>query len=138
MITTLAATTYESYLPLIILVIIAVGFGVVNVAGSHFLTYLLGSKHSGKIKDSVYESGMNPIGTARKRFNIRFYLVAVTFLVFDVEIVFLYPWATAFSNLKGGTEEAMQLQFLARMFFFIATSIIAYLYAVRKGVFKFD
>ena len=138
MISTLAATTYESYLPLVILVAVAVGFGVVNVAGSHLLTFLLGSKHTGKIKGSTYESGMDPIDTARKRFNIRFYIVAVTFLGFDVEIIFLYPWATSFTNLKTGTAEHLQLQFLARMFFFMGTSIIAYLYAFRKGIFKYD
>ena len=107
---------------------------VVNVVGST----LLGPSRQGKIKGMVYESGMNPIGSARRRFNVRFYLVAMTFLVFDVEIVFLYPWASVFPNLGGPQGEHLAPLFLARMLFFILTSIIAFAYAWRKGVFRYD
>ncbi|MCZ6811811.1 MAG: NADH-quinone oxidoreductase subunit A, partial [Planctomycetota bacterium] len=84
----------------------------------------------------AYESGMNPIGSARKRFNVRFYILAMTFLVFDVEIIFLYPWAVTFSNLAPRSPEAGL--FLGRIMFFIGTSIVAYVYAWRKGVFRWD
>jgi len=120
------------YGPLLILVLMAVGFGLGNL----LITHLLGPSRGGAVKGVPYESGMNPIGTARKRFNVRFYIVAMTFLVFDVEIVFLYPWATVFPNLEHGS--AMSGQFLFRMMFFIGTSIIAYIYAWRKGVFNYD
>ena len=90
----------------------------------------------GPEKDVAYESGMNPIGTARKRFNVRFYILAMTFLVFDVEIIFLYPWAVTFTQLQ--TPSGASSLFLGRIMFFIATSIIAYIYAWRKGVFRWD
>ena len=78
-----------NYLPVMLIIIMAVGFGIVNIVASG----LLGPKRSGDVKDDTYESGMKPIGSARKRFNIRFYILAMTFLVFDIEIIFLYPWA---------------------------------------------
>ena len=74
--------------------------------------------------------------TARKRFNVRFYIVAMTFLVFDVEIIFLYPWAVTFAKLQPQTADAKL--FLLRIMFFIALSIVAYIYAWRKGVFRWD
>ncbi len=127
-----AAVDLESYLPIGILVMMALGFAVLNLV----LTHLLGPRKSGERKDISYESGMNPIGTARKRFNVRFYILAMTFLVFDVEIIFLYPWAVTFAKLAPKSPDAML--FLARIMFFIATSVIAYIYAWRKGVFRWD
>lgn len=128
---TLAASTSD-YLALGILVLMAIVFGVGNIV----LSRLIGPTRSGEVKGTTYESGMDPFGTARRRFNVRFYIVAMTFLVFDVEIVFLYPWATVFPNLAEG--DPMAGQFLFRMLFFIATSVIAYIYAFRKGVFNYD
>lgn len=126
------ATGLVQYAPIGILLLIAIGFGVINLVGST----ILGPSRTGPVKESVYETGMNPIGSARKRFNVRFYLLAMAFLVFDVEIVFLYPWATVFPNLKYA--DPLGLQFLFRMMFFIGTSVIAFLYAWRKRVFAFD
>ncbi len=122
----------ETYAPIGVLLLMALTFGVGNIV----LTKLIGPARTGETKASAYESGMVPVGTARKRFNVRFYIVAMTFLVFDVEIVFLYPWATVFSDI--GSEHPMAMQYLVRMLFFIATSIVAYLYAFRKGVFNYD
>lgn len=122
----------EHYLPIGILLVIGISFGLINVIASA----ILGPRRDGKVKGIPYESGMNPRDTARKRFNVRFYMLAMTFLVFDVEIVFLYPWATVFPNL--GADDSLGLQFLFRMLFFIAMSVIAYVYAWRKGVFEYD
>ena len=130
--TLVLATGLADYLPLAILILIGVVFGLTNLIA----TSILGPGRTGRTKEMTYESGMNPIHTARRRFNIRFYVLAMTFLVFDVEIVFLYPWATVFPNLAQG--DPLGDQFLFRMLFFIATSIIAYLYAWRKGVFRYD
>lgn len=127
---TLAASS--DYLALFILILAAVSFGLINL----LLTTVLGPGRQGAVKGTSYESGMNPIGSARKRFNVRFYVLAMTFLVFDVEIVFLYPWAVNFPHLVP--QDAMSLQFLLRMLFFIGTSVIAFLYAWRKGVFRYD
>lgn len=129
---TALATTSADYYSLGILAVIAVIFGLMNLV----MTSVLGPSRTGPTKAQTYESGMNPIGTARKRFNVRFYILAMTFLVFDVEIVFLYPWATVFHNLPLGSPLA--IQFLGRMLFFIGTSAVAFAYAWRKGVFRFD
>ena len=123
---------FSNYLPVLLIIIMAVVFGVVNLLASG----LLGPKRSGEVKNSTYESGMDPIGTARKRFNIRFYILAMTFLVFDIEIIFLYPWAVDFTQLEQGSSEAAL--FLGRILFFLATSIVAYIYAWKKGVFDWD
>ena len=83
----------DSWLPVLVLLIIAIGFAVGNIV----LSLLIGPKREGPGKAQAYESGMNPIGDAHKRFNVRFYVVAMIFLVFDVEIVFLYPWAAIYA-----------------------------------------
>ena len=120
-----------------ILLVIAVVFGLTNLALPKIFAILSRTKaRTGPIKSMTYESGMDPIGTARKRFNIRFYILAMTFLVFDVEIVFLYPWAVDFPALEP--QSPLATQFLIRMFFFVGTSVVAYLYAWKKGVFRYD
>jgi NADH-quinone oxidoreductase subunit A len=128
----LATVNVGSYLPLGILIAMAVTFAVANVV----LSKLIGPSRHGPQKGLTYESGMNPVGTARKRFNVRFYLIAMVFLLFDVEVIFLYPWATTFPNLEPGTREG--LVWLGRILFFLLTTIVAYLYGYRKGVFRFD
>jgi|SRR5438552_2255633 len=122
----------SAYIPIGILVVMAILFAAANLAATH----LLGPKSHGPQKDISYESGMNPIGTARKRFNVRFYILAMTFLVFDVEIIFLYPWAVTFTKLEPHSADARL--FLGRIMFFVGTSILAYIYAWRKGVFRWD
>lgn len=128
----LAAVDVNSYLPVAIIILLAVSFAVLNIVA----TKMIGPSRRGKTKGIAYESGMNPVGTARKRFNVRFYLIAMVFLVFDVEIVFLYPWATAFPNISHGAPYAAE--WLLRILFFLLTTVIAYIYGYRKGVFKFD
>jgi len=130
--TMLAATDPSSYLPVLVIVLMAVTFAVGNMV----LTMLIGPARRGSTKGMTYESGMNPIGTARKRFNVRFYLIAMVFLVFDVEVIFLYPWAASFPNLAHGSQES--LIWLGRIFFFMLTTVVMYVYGYRKGVFRFD
>ena len=122
----------SAYLPLLVLLAIAIVFAVMNLG----MTMAFGPSRTGSVKEGTYESGMNPVHTARRRFNIRFYILAMTFLVFDVEIVFLYPWGTVFPSLAEG--HYLNEQFLWRMMFFLGTSVVAYLYAWRKGVFRYD
>ncbi len=121
-----------SYWPVLLLMALAGTFAVAVLISTH----LLGPRRDGAIKGGVYESGMDPISSARKRFKVRYYLLAMTFLVFDVEIIFLYPWATTFRQLEA--TGAMSGMFLGRILFFLFTSLIAYIYAWRKGVFRFD
>ena len=121
-----------SYLPIFLIVMMALSFGVANVV----MSKLIGPRREGRVKGLSYESGMNPVGTARKRFNVRFYLIAMVFLVFDVEIVFLYPWATTFTSLDPLSHDGAI--WLGRILFFLLTTVVAYVYGYRKGVFKFD
>jgi NADH-quinone oxidoreductase subunit A len=126
------AVDLNSYLPVALLLAMAAIFAAVNIVASH----LLGPSGDNAVKGIAYESGMNPFGTARRRFNVRFYILAMTFLVFDVEIIFLYPWAVTFTQLGPRSPEG--LLFLGRILFFIATSVVAYVYAWKKGVFRWD
>lgn len=128
----LAEVDLSNYLPIVVIVLMAITFGIINVG----VSMLLGPRRKGKVKGLTYESGMNPVGTARKRFNVRFYLIAVVFLVFDVEIIFLYPWASTFAHLPPQSGDS--LLWLGRIMFFLLTTVVAYLYGWRKGVFKFD
>lgn len=121
----------SNYLPVALIVVMAVSFAAINLVG----TAIIGPSRQGPRKGATYESGMTPIGTARKRFNVRFYLIAMTFLLFDVEIVFLYPWAVTFPNLNMAENG---LLWLGRIGFFILTTVVMYLYGLRKGVFRFD
>src|SRR5271170_6498629 len=97
-----------SWAPVVLLIVIGFGFSFANIA----LSLFVGPKRTGPGKETTYESGMIPIGDARRRFNVRFYIVAMIFLVFDVDIIFFYPWATIFApavhnsaqsgNIPGG------------------------------------
>ena len=118
--------------PLLLLLLAGVGFGFGNLA----LTHLFGPRRADRNKGIAYESGMNPIGDTKKRFNVRFFVVAMTFLLFSVEIVFLHPWASVFGALSD--ESGLHGVFLARMLFFLLTSVVAFMYAWRKGVFRYD
>lgn len=108
--------------------------------------HTLGPKRHGPVKDSPYESGMPVIGDAGRRFNIRFYIVAMLFLLFDVEVVFLWPWALAFYRsavlgesyaLEGG-DLAGKGFLLAGMGVFMALLVFGLIYEWKKGAFKWD
>jgi NADH-quinone oxidoreductase subunit A len=128
----LAVVDLLDYAPILMLLLMAITFAVANVV----LSLGIGPRRDGRVKSDPYESGMVPIGTARKRFNVRFYLIAMTFLVFDVEVIFLYPWAVTYANVDPASSEATA--FLGRVLFFMLTTVIAYIYGYRKGVFRFD
>ena len=120
----------DSYIPIIIIIVIAVIFGIVNV----FFSSLFGPKRPNKEKLSTYESGIEPIGTAHERFSVKFYMVAVLFILFDIEVVFLYPWAAAFINL----ESAKMLYSFISVSVFIVILLIGYIYVIKKGALKWD
>src|ERR1700722_19196847 len=131
----LGADTRSSWIPVVLLLVIGIGFAVVNVAAS----IIIGPSRTGPGKEETYESGMVPIGDTRKRFNVRFYLVAMIFLVFDVEIVFLYPWATIFAKgvnaaaAKNGTPSFFNgSTLLWEMVVFVVLLLVAYAYAWGK------
>ncbi len=116
----------ENYLPVLLQVLIAIGFAVTTLA----LSVVFGrSARSNATKDSAYECGMIPIGDGAPRFSVKFYLVAMLFVIFDIEVVFMYPWAVQFRDLSlqhGVTA-------LASMAGFAGILAIAYVYALKKG-----
>lgn len=117
--------------PLLIYATILVGFVITNIV----LAHLIGPRKKTEVKQMPYESGMDPVGDARQPFDVRFYLVAILFLVFDVELLFLYPWAVSAFDEAGIPLELRDTVF-GVMLVFMGTLAIAYAYAWRKGVFR--
>jgi NADH-quinone oxidoreductase subunit A len=120
----------SAWAPVVLLVVIALMFGAMTL----IMSRLVGPSRTGAAKETTYESGMMPSSDARRRFNARFYIVAMIFVVFDVEIVFFYPWATIFPR----AEHPIMGVLLAEMAVFIVILLVAYLYAWGKGVFDWD
>jgi NADH-quinone oxidoreductase subunit A len=128
----------ESSYPILLFVLVLIGFVVANL----IIIHIVGPKKKTAVKQMPYESGMDPIGDARQPFDVKFYLVAILFLVFDVELLFLYPWAVAayLDDPNGATLTGVPVELRGTVFgvmlVFMATLAIAYVYAWRKGVFK--
>ncbi len=117
-------------LPILIYLVAVIGFAAVSL----ILPHVVAPKKPTRIKDMPYESGMDPVGDARKPFDIKFYLIAILFLIFDVELIFLYPWAVALLAPEG-IPQSFRLPVLAVLLVLLATLGLAYVVAYRKGVF---
>jgi NADH-quinone oxidoreductase subunit A len=117
--------------PLLVFAIILVGFVITNLV----LAHAIGPRKKTAVKQMPYESGMDPISDARQPFDVKFYLVAILFLVFDVELLFLYPWAVSAYD-EAGIPVSLRDPVFGVMLVFMGTLVIAYIYAWRKGVFK--
>lgn len=111
----------SEYLPILILIVIAAVFAVIALA----VPALFGPKRTTKVRLEPYESGMLPYGGARRRFPVQYYVVAVLFILFDIEVIFLYPWAVILRQLK--------LFGLIQMAVFLAILLIGFVYVWRKG-----
>ena len=134
---TLMPDARYGWLPIVMLILIAIGFAVVNIVAS----LIIGPSRQGAGKSETYESGMVPFGDTSKRFNVRFYVVAMIFLVIDVEIVFFYPWATIFAPYSASTDPAFSgfsTVLLIEILIFVLLLLLAYIYAWGKGVFRWD
>jgi NADH-quinone oxidoreductase subunit A len=116
-------TTYaETWFPVLVQILIAIA-----VAGAMIgFSALIGRRVRDPIKSSPYESGMMPVGNARERFSVKFYLVAMVFILFDIEAIFLYPWAVVYRQFK--------LFAFFEMLLFIALVLCGFFYIVKKGV----
>lgn len=121
-----------SYDAILLYAAVLVGFAATNLV----LTHILGPKKKTAVKQMPYESGMDPVGDARQPFDVKFYLVAILFLVFDVELLFLYPWSVSAYLGSGGVPLALRSTVFGVMLVFMGTLAIAYVYAWRKGVFR--
>ena len=122
------------YVPIGIMFLIAVGFG----ASQLLVTQLIGPRKRTATKLMPYECGKDPVGGARDRFSIKFYTVAVVFLLFDIEVLFMVPFAVAFKSLlfqEASTGVAYGTIALIEILIFIATLIVGYIYVWKKGTF---
>ena len=116
----------ENYLPVLLQVVIAAGFAVVTL----LLSVLLGkASPRNPVKDTAYECGMLPEGDSQPRFSVKFYIVAMLFVLFDIEVVFLYPWSVIYKDHLAAHGPAV----FGFAFSFIAILGVAYAYAWRKG-----
>lgn len=123
----------QPYVPFLML------FGLAVVAAATMLgaSYLLGPRRPTDVKEGPYESGMPPLGAAQARFSIKFYLVAVLFIVFDLETVFLIPWAAIF--LGGAGPVTLPTGFLlVEMLVFLFILFVGYVYLWKRGAFQWD
>jgi len=120
----------EQYIPVLIVLAVALIFGTVLVMSST----LIGPQRPNREKTSTYESGMKPVGTARQRISIKYYLVAMFFIIFDLEVIFVYPWAVEFKKLFG----EFGISVFLSMLIFLVVLELGYLYAYKKGGFKWD
>lgn len=114
----------EQYIPIGIMIVLAVVFGLVLVN----INKWIGPSKPNEEKLSTYESGMEPVKSARERFSVKFYLVAMLFIVFDIEIVFMYPWAVTFRELG--------MFGLIEMLIFIGVLLVGFVYIWRKGALR--
>jgi NADH:ubiquinone oxidoreductase subunit 3 (subunit A) len=123
-----------TYYPIFLYLLFIIIFAVSSIVGSQ----LVGPKKRTPVKMMPYESGMDPIGDAHQQFDIKFYLIAILFLVFDVELLFLYPWAVI--AYREGVDAAWRAAFgpvvFIEVLIFLASLAVAYVYAWRKGVFQ--
>lgn len=114
------------YLPIVIQFFVALGF----VAFTMFATHLLGPKRKSKVKLDTFECGIESKGNARIPFSIKYFLVAILFVLFDVEVIFMYPWAVNFKQLG--------VQGLIEMFLFISLFLTGFFYILKKGALKWE
>lgn len=114
------------YLPIVLMFLVAAGF----VAAVMFITHLLGPKRKTKVKLDVFECGIESKGNARIPFSVKYFLVAILFVLFDVEVIFMYPWAVNFKEL-GATG-------FIEMIIFISLFLVGFYYILKKGALKWE
>ena len=113
----------EQYIPVLLLISLAVLMALAFIV----LSWLLGPRRPASNKLGAYESGMDPIGQARDRYSVSFYIIAMEFIVFDLEVIFIYPWAVRYQEFGSGTLWAMML--------FIFILFLGLVYTLKKGSF---
>src|SRR6266545_2747115 len=121
----------QPYIPFLMLLGLAIIAATTMIVGSHFL----GPRRPTEVKERPYESGMPPLGSAHERFSVKFYLVAMLFIVFDIETVFLIPWATIYFDDSGSVPMGF---LLVEMLVFLALLFVGYIYVWKRGAFQWD
>ncbi len=115
------------YLPVFLMSGLAIGFGVINI----IIGSMIRPSNPYKAKLDPYECGVDPVGNAHDRFSVRFYIIAMLFLLFDVEAIFLYPWAIVSGAIGKG-------YWFTEMFLFIVILLVGYIYAWKKGALEWE
>jgi len=118
----------SDYLPILLMFIVAGGFAVGNILLSQFV----GQRKSTRTKLMPYECGKDPVGSARERFSVKFYLIAMIFILFDIEVIFLVPWAVVAKSI--GAQVGRTFVYV-EMMIFIGLLLVGYIYVVKKGAF---
>ena len=121
----------ESYIPILLIFVLAAGLAVTLVIVSRLAVRI----RPNAVKLAPYECGQEPLGSARERFSVKFYLVAMIFLLFDIEIIFLVPWAVVYNQLASDFSKWLAY---GEMMIFIVILFVGYLYVWRKGVFDWS
>lgn len=123
----LGEALFETYFPIVALL----GLSIAAGGGLYVVSLLLGKKSpDSKNMDTPYECGIEPVGSTKDRFPVKFYLVAILFIVFDIEVVFMYPWAVVYDRLA--------LFGFIEMLVFIGILVIGYIYILRRGALRWD
>lgn len=123
----------SDYLPIVLMFIVAVGFA----AGNVLLSQLVGQHKATRTKTMPYECGKDPVGSAHERFSVKFYLIAMIFILFDIELIFLIPWAVVFKSFAGGGR-ALSTLIYVEMMTFVALLLVGYVYIIKKGLFDWS
>ncbi len=121
----------SDYLPIALMFLVAVGFA----AGNVLLSQLVGQHKATRTKTMPYECGKDPVGSARERFSVKFYLVAMIFILFDIELIFLLPWAVVFRSFATGGA-ALSTLIYVEMMLFVVLLLVGYVYILKKGLFE--
>ena len=120
----------SDYLPIALMFLVAAGFAVGNV----LLSQLVGQHKATRTKTMPYECGKDPVGSARERFSVKFYLVAMIFILFDIELIFLLPWAVVFNSFVRDFKLGGLIYF--EMMTFVVLLLVGYVYILKKGLFE--
>ena len=120
----------ENYFPIFIVFIVSAGFVFVSLIATH----LIGPRINNPVKMMPYESGVDPVGETRIRFSIRFFLIALLFIIFDIEIVFLYPWAVVFKDFLSNSGAFIFFE----MVVFLAILAFGFIYVWRNGALEWE
>ena len=120
----------SDYLPIALMFVVAAGFAVGNV----LLSQLVGQHKATRTKTMPYECGKDPVGSARERFSVKFYLVAMIFILFDIELIFLLPWAVVFRSFVQ--DFGLATLIYVEMMTFVVLLLVGYVYILKKGLFE--
>lgn len=121
----------SDYLPIALMFLVAIGFA----AGNVLLSQLVGQHKATRTKTMPYECGKDPVGSARERFSVKFYLVAMIFILFDIELIFLLPWAVVFRSFAV-SGSALATLIYVEMMLFVVLLLVGYVYVLKKGLFE--